>query len=187
MNRGQGVSSEVLSAGSGQQSKFESCENPKATNATHATHRPRSQCVSRARAKAEDGEFLPARRRLKSARHCWCGTRLQAQVNDKVQLGSDLSVEILWARVVLSDVRARIFRKTGASQESSRALSAAIGFCWCRHSTLFILHYWRPVSVEYSFQQLRKILANHLGRRRRLDASVLLPIHGEVENQGGLA
>jgi len=134
------------------------------------------------------GEFLLRRDRLIPACHWLCGTRRQTHVNDEVQTFSDLSVEILRARIILSDVRTRIFGKTGALQECSRALGAAIGFTWCRHSTIFILHQWRPVGVEYSFQQLGKIFAKHLRRRRRLDSSAFLPapISRGVENQSGL-
>ena len=109
-------------------------------------------------------------------------------VNDKVQTFSDLSVEILLARVVLSDVHTRIFGKTGALQECSRALGAAISFTCCRHPAVFILHQRRPIGAEHSFQQLGKIFAEHLRGRRRLDPSIFLPaaIGREIENQSGL-
>src|SRR2546425_13350791 len=109
-------------------------------------------------------------------------------VHDEVQTFSNPSVEILRARVVLSNVHTMIFGKTGALQDCSRALGAAIGFTRCRRLTFFILHQWRPVGVEYSFQQLGKIFAKHLRRRRYLDSSVFLPasISREVENQSGL-
>ena len=105
-------------------------------------------------------EFLLRRDRLIPACHWLRGTRRQTHVNDEVQTFSDLSVEILRARIILSDVRTRIFGKTGALQECSRALGAAIGFTWCRHSTIFILHQWRPVGVEYSFNNWGKSSRN---------------------------
>src|SRR5208282_2856395 len=126
--------------------------------------------------------------RLVSACHWLSGTRRQTHVNDEVQTLTDLSVKILRARVVLSDVHSRIFGKTGTLQQCSRALSSAIGFVWCRHLTAFILHHWRPVGVEYSLHQLGESLPQHLGRGRRLNSPVLLsaPLRWEVENQSGL-
>src|SRR5271165_1255853 len=129
----------------------------------------------------------PRKKRLVSACHWLPGTRRQMHVNDEVQTLTDLSVESLRARVVLSDVHRRIFGKTGTLQNCSRAFGAAIGFTRSRHLTVFILHEGRPVGVEYCLHQLRKILPKHFSRGGRLDSPVLLsaPLRREVENEGG--
>src|SRR5208282_1074690 len=119
------------------------------------------------------------------------GLRSQTQVNENVQAIPDNGIEILRDTDVLAVGCVRRFGKARSLQQCSRALGAAIVLThtgW--RFTVLILNHERPVSTDYSFHQLRVILAEHTRRSRRHDATVFLPLsvcRRKIEDKSGFA